>query len=157
MFTHVSRNLSTLTCNVKALLIILHKRSLIESRQCNGRRKIKKQCEDATQKGNNVKASWGPLNIWGPRGNSPCPPPASWWASPHYTAVGGKLGSWDSIVNCMDSRPFSYKYVANVATLDCGLYYQLLHLYVAVVNVDIKIQVTIFCSLLLLCTCMNNQ
>ena len=30
----------------------------------------------------------------------------------------GKLGSLDPIVNCMDSRPFSYKYVANVATLD---------------------------------------
>ena len=49
MFTHASKNLSTLTRTMKALLII---RSLIECRQCNGKRKIKKQREDAAQKGN---------------------------------------------------------------------------------------------------------
>ena len=41
------------------LLIILPKRSLTKSRQCNGKRKKKKQREDAAQKGKN-KASWGP-------------------------------------------------------------------------------------------------
>ena len=50
---HASKYLSTLT--MKVLLVILPKRSLIESRQCNGRRKKKKQCEDAAQKGKNLK------------------------------------------------------------------------------------------------------
>ena len=45
MFLHASKCLSTLT--VKALLIILPKRSLIEPRQCNGKEKKKKQHEDA--------------------------------------------------------------------------------------------------------------
>ena len=61
MFTHASTNLSTLT--MKALLIILPKRSLIECRQCYRKRnkqKKKKQREDKAQKGNKVKASWGP-------------------------------------------------------------------------------------------------
>ena len=41
-------------------LLILPKRSLIECRQCNVERKIKKLREDAAQKGIKVKASWGP-------------------------------------------------------------------------------------------------
>ena len=45
---HMSMSLSTLT--VKALLIILPKRSLTESRQCQER---KKQCEDAAYEGEN--------------------------------------------------------------------------------------------------------
>ena len=64
----------TLTRTVKALLTILPKRSLIQCRQYNGERKIKKQREDAAQKGNKVKAPWGPLNVCGPRGNSPGSP-----------------------------------------------------------------------------------
>ena len=72
MFTHASKNLFTLTHTIdkipsiinahtmKALLIILPKRSLIECGQCNGKRKTKKEREDAAQKGNKVKASWGP-------------------------------------------------------------------------------------------------
>ena len=69
MFTRASKKLSTLTRSVKALLIILPKHSLTECKQCNGKRKIRKQREDAAQKGNKFKASWGP------RGNSPCSPP----------------------------------------------------------------------------------
>ena len=48
---------------MKALLIILPKRSLIECRQCYRKRNKqtkKKQREDKAQKGNKVKASWGP-------------------------------------------------------------------------------------------------
>ena len=60
MFTCASKSLSTLTLTVKALLTILPKRSLIQCRQYNGERKIKKQREDAAQKGNKVKASWAP-------------------------------------------------------------------------------------------------
>ena len=50
---HASRYLSTLT--MKVLLIILPKRSLIESRQCNRKKKKKKQLEDAVQKDKNTR------------------------------------------------------------------------------------------------------
>ena len=64
-------SLSTLT--VKALLIILPKRSLTESRQCQER---KKQCEDAAHEGENKgnKSLWGLLRVWGTQESIPCPP-----------------------------------------------------------------------------------
>ena len=65
-----SKYLSTLT--MKALQIILHKRALIESRQCNGKRKKKREHQDAAQEGKIKSASWGPFsrkNVWGPRGS----------------------------------------------------------------------------------------
>ena len=61
-----SKCLSTLT--VKVLLIILPKRSLIESRQCNGKRKKKKkQRENQAQKGKKHanKSLMGPLKSLG--------------------------------------------------------------------------------------------
>ena len=56
---------------VKALLIVLPKSSLIESRQCNGKQKKKKQREDAAQKGKN----YANKSLMGPQENIPCPPP----------------------------------------------------------------------------------
>ena len=73
--------LSTLT--VKALLIILPKRSLIESRQCNGKWKKKKQREDAAQKifyGKNheTKSLMGPLKSLGTPRKYPLFPLSRW-------------------------------------------------------------------------------
>ena len=72
--------LSTLA--MKVLLIILPKRSLIESRQCNGKQKKKKQCEAAAHKGKNKKASWGPFSrnfkVWGSPGKYPLFPSSRW-------------------------------------------------------------------------------
>ena len=36
--------------------------------------KNKETDEDEAQKGNEVKSLKGALNVWGPQGNSPCPP-----------------------------------------------------------------------------------
>ena len=99
-----SKCLSMLT--VKALLIILPKRSLIEFRQCNGNRKKRKQHEDAAQKGKNheSKASWGPLKIWEPRGTIPCSP-----TPPHppplpTLSLLGRPGYQMYIDECMNVR-----------------------------------------------------
>ena len=64
----MSKCLSTLT--VKVLLIILPKRSLIESRQCNGKCKKNKQHENQAQKGKNHgnKSLMGPLKSLGASG-----------------------------------------------------------------------------------------
>ena len=71
MCLHATKCLSTLT--VKALLIILPKRSLIESRQWNGKEKKKKQHEDAV----NLQAHGVPFleTSLGPQGNILCSPP----------------------------------------------------------------------------------
>ena len=64
------------TLTVEALLIILPKRALIESRQCNGKRKKKNQREVKMQprkaKIMKINASWGPSKVWGPQGSLPC-------------------------------------------------------------------------------------
>ena len=72
---HMSMSLSTLT--VKALLIILPKRSLTESRQCQER---KKQCEDAAHEGENKgnKSLMGPLKSLGDPGKYPLSTPSRW-------------------------------------------------------------------------------
>ena len=63
-----SKCFSTLT--VKALLIILPKHSLIESRQCNGKQKKRKQHEDAAKNHEN-KSLMGPLESLGAPGKYP--------------------------------------------------------------------------------------
>ena len=63
---------------MKVLLIILPKRSHTESRQCNGKRKKKKQREDAIQKSKNkIKAPWAPFleMVGDPGEGTPVPPP----------------------------------------------------------------------------------
>ena len=78
MCLHASKYLSTLT--MKVLLIILPKHSLVESRQCNRKRKIKKQREDTAQEGKNLKISWGPFSrkkFGAPGEVSPATPPPS--------------------------------------------------------------------------------
>ena len=72
---------------VKALLIILPKSSVIESRQWNGKQKIKKHFEDACQK---VKSKTiihrAPFlekkKGWRPQGSNPCPPPTQLLSEP---------------------------------------------------------------------------
>ena len=66
----MSNSLSTLT--VKALLIILPKHLLIESRQC---RESEKQREDAAHKGKNHenKSLMGPSKLGGPGEVPPVP------------------------------------------------------------------------------------
>ena len=69
MFTCVSKNLSTLTRTVKALLIILPKRSLIE---CNGKQKsVKMQPRKVTK----FKPHGAPKRLGAPGELPPVPPP----------------------------------------------------------------------------------
>ena len=58
---------------MKVLLIILPKIFLIESRQCNGKRKEKKQRKDAAEKGKShkIKSLMGPLKSLGAPGKYP--------------------------------------------------------------------------------------
>ena len=71
---------------VKALLIILSKSSLIESRQWNGKQKIKKHFEDAGQKVKSKKIIHrapflGKKKVGGPREVIPAPHPPNFSVS----------------------------------------------------------------------------